>query len=214
MGEVGPNPRRIEVIPETPPVRRPAPTPAPVPATPAPAREPEKVPVDMGDSAITLPDNLNHTLPIPVERANVELFWSHCRIDPSGCWFWRNHLDKGGYGSFRIDRWPYRAHRVAYTLTYGAIPSGLQLDHLCRNPACVRPCHLEPVTPRVNNARSRGINAEKARNWLLGMCGNGHDLAAVGLHKAGRSWTCAQCGRDRVARYKARKSQGCFGGVA
>lgn len=42
MGEVGPNPRRIEVIPATPPVRRPAPTPAPAPVKP---REPEKVPV-------------------------------------------------------------------------------------------------------------------------------------------------------------------------
>lgn len=44
MGEIGPNPRRIEVIPETPPVRRPAPAPVPAPATPPPQREPEKVP--------------------------------------------------------------------------------------------------------------------------------------------------------------------------
>jgi hypothetical protein len=42
-GQIGDNPRRIEVIPETPPVRR-APTPTPAPAPP-PAREPEKEPV-------------------------------------------------------------------------------------------------------------------------------------------------------------------------
>jgi hypothetical protein len=42
MGEVGPDPRRIEVIPETPPVRRAPPRPAPQPA-PAPDREPERV---------------------------------------------------------------------------------------------------------------------------------------------------------------------------
>ncbi|MGV7585855.1 HNH endonuclease signature motif containing protein [Mycobacterium kansasii] len=40
-GEVGPNRRRIEVVPETPPVRRPAPSPTPAPV---PAREPEEVP--------------------------------------------------------------------------------------------------------------------------------------------------------------------------
>jgi hypothetical protein len=41
MGDIGDNPRRIEVIPATKPVRQPMPEPAP---TPAPAKEPEKVP--------------------------------------------------------------------------------------------------------------------------------------------------------------------------
>lgn len=40
MGDIGTNPRRIEVIPATKPVRQPAPEP-----TPAPAKEPEKEPV-------------------------------------------------------------------------------------------------------------------------------------------------------------------------
>jgi hypothetical protein len=40
MGEVGPDPRRIEVIPETPPVRRAPPRPAPRPV-PVPDRDPE-----------------------------------------------------------------------------------------------------------------------------------------------------------------------------
>lgn len=43
MGEVGDNPRKVEVIPASPPVRRT--TPAPAPATPAPAKTPEKEPV-------------------------------------------------------------------------------------------------------------------------------------------------------------------------
>lgn len=45
MGRIGDNPRRIEVIPETPPARR-APNP-PAPATPKPQRTeplPEKAP--------------------------------------------------------------------------------------------------------------------------------------------------------------------------
>jgi hypothetical protein len=40
MGRIGDNPRRIEVIPETPPVRRaPAPTPPPKPAPREPQRK-------------------------------------------------------------------------------------------------------------------------------------------------------------------------------
>lgn len=37
-------------------------------------------------------------------------------------------------------------------------------------------------------------------------CRNGHDLAVVGVHKVRSGFTCGQCGRDRVARYKAKKA--------
>jgi hypothetical protein len=46
-----------------------------------------------------------------------------------------------------------KAHRFAYMLLVGAIPPGLTLDHLCGQPACVRPEHLEPVTNAENLRR-------------------------------------------------------------
>ena len=45
------------------------------------------------------------------------------------------------------------AHRIAYRLARGAIPDGLQLDHLCRVRLCVNPEHLEPVTASENVRR-------------------------------------------------------------
>ena len=55
------------------------------------------------------------------------------------------------------------AHRVAYELLVSRIPKGLELDHLCRNPTCVNPSHLEPVTHKENALRGIGVGAVNAR---------------------------------------------------
>lgn len=52
------------------------------------------------------------------------------------------------------------AHRLAYRLFVGEIPAGLEIDHLCRNRACIKPAHLEAVT-HLENMR-RGWQARKA----------------------------------------------------
>lgn len=81
-----------------------------------------------------------------------ERFWE--KVDCSGdCWEWTASKDGRGYGQFHISGANYRAHRVAYELSVGEIPEGLDLDHLCMNKACVNPSHLEPVTRKENIAR-------------------------------------------------------------
>lgn len=85
-------------------------------------------------------------------------FWSMVEPAPfEACWNWKRSVSAKGYGRFGISHPEgqriHIAHRVAYELLIGEIPDGLQLDHLCRNPRCVNPYHLDPVTNQVNTQR-------------------------------------------------------------
>lgn len=80
--------------------------------------------------------------------------------EDTGCWNWGLQVDRDGYGRARRagETSPTAAHRVVYEEIRGPIPSGLDLDHLCRNRRCVNPDHLEPVT-RTENYR-RGLRTK------------------------------------------------------
>ena len=74
------------------------------------------------------------------------------------CWIWEAAKVRG-YGAIRVKGRTTYAHRFAYEQLVGPIPDGLELDHLCRIPACCNPAHLEPVT-HAENVR-RGITSRR-----------------------------------------------------
>lgn len=118
-----------------------------------------------------------------------------------GCWEWQRSMNSYGYGRIRLwsvaeQRSPTRsAHRAVYEMLRGPVPAGLELDHLCRNRACVRPSHLEPVTRRENLMRSAGLPAQNAGKTH---CKRGHEFAGGNLRVArDGSRHCRTCRRER-----------------
>lgn len=93
-------------------------------------------------------------------RSLEERFWS--KVDTSGdCWTWMAACNRQGYGLIGIGSRSTRksaqlAHRVAYELEVGTIPSGLIVRHKCDNPPCVNPSHLE-IGTRADNSRDMRV---------------------------------------------------------
>jgi hypothetical protein len=105
-----------------------------------------------------------------------------------GCWIWQASDNGVGYGQIWVCDRMVSAHRLSYELWYGEpIPDGRQIDHKCHQRACVRPDHLDVVTPRENvsrglisdmnpkkTSRFRGVSWHLSRGvWVARMRVNG-----------------------------------------
>ena len=103
---------------------------------------------------------------------------------------WTASRNYRGYGQVKIRGKMVGAHRVSFLWHHGEIPDGLELDHLCRNTACVNPSHLEPVTGTENKRRS--IEVITTRNLFKPLCPNSHQYTIVRVCK-----TCKAEGQRR-----------------
>lgn len=71
------------------------------------------------------------------------------------CWEWAGRGSNDGYGELKFQGKKQSVHRVVWQLVHGPIPVGtdgksMEVDHLCRNPACFNPDHLQLITSTEN----------------------------------------------------------------
>lgn len=131
----------------------------------------------------------------------ADRFWAKVSKTDT-CWLWTAAKTGQGYGHIKVDGRMRPAHRVSYELAIGPIPEGMDLDHLCRTPLCVRPDHLEPVTRRTNVLRGVGYCAQQARKEE---CVNGHAFTAANTYIWRGHRTCRKCNIATTKRMRERR---------
>ena len=149
-----------------------------------------------------------------------ERFWSKVNKDGpvpkhrpelGPCWIWLAYTSRKEYGRIRVEGKIRYAHTIAYELVVGPIPPGLEPDHLCRTPSCVRPSHIEPVTKKVNCLRGASFAAVNARKTE---CPRGHPYTPenTAMKALGRR-ECRTCKNKRqLARYHRLAAARAYGG--
>jgi hypothetical protein len=123
------------------------------------------------------------------------------------CWDWTGAFLRNGrprHGNKADGISSMVTHRLWY-LTHGSLPpAGAELHHRCRHPWCVNPYHLEPLV-RVEHSKRHRQETPPSH------CRKGHalDKHTLGVYERpdGRiRFECKQCGRERMAAWKARQT--------
>jgi len=131
---------------------------------------------------------------------------THSKINENGCWLYQARSKERGYCQFSVNDKQVYVHRFMYEYYYDNIDTSLVLDHLCRNPTCVNPTHLEQVTQAENVHRGfTGINMSSKTH-----CPQSHPYSKDNTYyynnKNGKpARHCRICNRENQKKYIQRK---------
>ena len=104
-----------------------------------------------------------------VVNDNKKRLLSNAAANDNGCLEWSKFL-KNGYGVTILNGKLEQAHRAAWMVFKGDIPTGMQVNHKCHNKACINVDHLYVGTQKQNMSDMKNANRE---NRAKG-CNNGN----------------------------------------
>jgi hypothetical protein len=123
-------------------------------------------------------------------------FWKKTeKRSSSDCWNWKGHVTIFGYGKVKVNGRMNPAHRVAWILAVGDIPTGLLVLHKCDNRACVNPSHLF-VGSVLDNSRDIWSKGRQPKRMLKPFCSRGHAMVEgnfVVVKRRHVGWTYRRC---------------------
>lgn len=144
-----------------------------------------------------------------------ESFLSKILITEDDHWLWVAGKDGRGYGVFRSNGRPIKAHRFAWIETKGPIPTGIDILHKnsCHRRDCCNPAHLYLGTDKDNvkdqyefgNAVAGRVNKAKIH------CPQGHEFNLENTYIDSKNKRhCNICSRKRALDryYRIKKEKG------
>lgn len=139
----------------------------------------------------------------PVPERVIEGIWDRIQVeDWWDCWLWQLSPGSHGYGQMGWENDQGKsagttAHRVAWMAIHGDIPTGMTVDHECRNHMCCNPLHLRLLS-NVANATDNGQGAKTH-------CPRGHAYDGENLYVDPKGHRrCKACAAITAERRKAK----------
>ena len=128
-----------------------------------------------------------------------------------GCLEWTGAKHRQGYGHIRVEGKVTFTHRLAWQLSFGAIPSNLFVCHSCDNPPCCNVAHLWLGTNLENqrdmHSKGRGNRSGKF-NAVKTHCPQGHSYSGENLYISPRKGrVCITCMHTSGQKYRDRKRE-------
>jgi len=131
----------------------------------------------------------------PLTVAEIRSFMLRLEDGPNRCWLWTGHIGSGGYGRAFIRGSFWQAHRMAYEIFVGPVPTNYFLHHRCHNTRCCNPEHLKPVPQEANLSSDNVIRDPDRPKRLKLRCKHGHEFT-----EANTKWSVKNGKRYRVCR--------------